>query len=762
MRIIFGTKFLKLVLVLSVFAFSFTTLAQEEARVIWQVTNFDINATIQQPERILNAVANVTARNVGRGSGSSFTLRINNKATVKSASVNNAAASFRASPETRGNLQRIAVTLPTSVAPEGSVTVAVTYSLAVENNSGLAAISAAGSQFLPLSFWYPSPNTPFSIRGGDTAPFRLTVNGSNTVSSGLEKSPGVYEQRLNAQPFFVQGEWDKIEGAGEAKGIVAFGPKGASTEERKQAEALINFAGAARAFYSGVLGPFPETSINLVAVRRGSGFNEAGTVLLETGAFRRAKIDSATALLIAESVARIWIGGQTAVRGEGNGVIREGLARFLATLFIEKQFGREAAAAELLRQRLAYGSVAKRDAPLSRSTTFDDTYFNSVPNKGSMVWRLVDRRLGREVFLSTTREALQAGKDGLTLAALRAALAQRGDAIKALLDYQLDQVTDMDLMVGLPQQRGAEWVAALRNIGSIDAAITVTATTDRGEQSSVESTVPARNFSSTTFKTPSKLVRVELDPEKLYPQLDYTNDSAPHGRDLGEAMAEATRLFGTQDYAKAEAIAREILATTPRMQEARIILARSALAQNKSDEAEKLFRAALDEALPTAGTIAWANIGLGEIALKKGQAAEASKRFTDAVRTEADYASSLTARAARIRAETGASAPPVDESARTFIRQMDQAIVSGKKAELESRIVAGELTRFIGGIVGSQPEVWQTRVLRTEMLEANLLAADVQINARQLGQDQSGTAVLILSRAGGGWKLAAIELFEVR
>ncbi len=756
MKTVFG-------IILTSLVFITTASSQEEARVIWQVTNFDINATIQQPDRILNAVANVTARNVGRGSGSSFTFRINNKATVKSVSINNAAATFRPSPETRGNLQRIAVTLPAAVGPDGSVTLAVSYSLPVENNSGLAAISAAGSQFLQLSFWYPAPNTPFSIRGGDTAPFRLTVNGSNTVSSGVEKSPGVYEQRLNAQPFFVQGEWDKIEGAGETKGIVALGPKGGSAEERRQAEALINLAGAARTFYSSVLGPFPDTPINLVAVRRGSGFNDAGTVLIETGAFRRAKIDSATALLIGESVARIWIGGQTAVRGEGNGVIRDGLARFLATLFIEKQFGRDAAAAELLRQRLAYGSVAKRDGPLSRSTPLDDTYFNSVPNKGAMVWRLAERRLGREVFLTTVREALQAGKDGLTLATLRAALAQRGgDGLKALLDHQLDQVTDMDLMVGLPQQRGAEWVAALRNFGPIDVTVIVTATTDRGELASVEGTVPARNFSSTTFKTPSKLVRVEIDPEKLYPQLDYTNDSAPRGRDLGEAMAEAARLFGTTDYAKAEAIAREILTTTPRMQEARIILARAALAQNKNDEAEKLFRAALDEVLPTAGTIAWASIGLGEIALKKGQAAEASKRFTDAVRAEADYASSLTARAVRIRAESSASAPPVDESARTFIRQLDQAIVSGKKAELESRIVSGELIRFIGGIVGSQPEVWQTRVLRTEMLEANLLAADVQINAKQLGQEQSGTALLILSRAGGGWKLAAIELFEVR
>ncbi len=760
----------KLFTILALFLVTPSASAQEEARAAWQVTNFDISATPQEAERALSAVAVLTARNVGRGAGSGFTFRINTKASIKSVTVGGASANFRTVPETRGNLQRVTVTLPASVAPDASAIVNIAYSFPVESNSGLAAVSALGSQFLPLSFWYPAPNTPFTIRGSDTAPFRLTVNGSNAISSGVERTSGagssVFEQQLNGNPFFVQGDWDRIEGAGDAKAITAFVTKGAAPEERKQAEAIIGLAANARSFYAGVLGPAPDVPIRLIAVRRGSGFSDAGTVLLETGAFRRSKVDSSTALLVSEALARLWIGGRTAVRGEGSGVMRDGLARFLATVFIEKQFGREAAAIELLRERLAYDAVAKRDAPLSRATPLDDTYFNSVPNKGAMVWRLADRSLGREVFLATLREQLQAGRDsinGISLASFRTALAQRGgDRFKVVLDQQIDQVTDMDLMIGLPQPRGGEWVAALRNLGSNDAIVTVTATTDRGEHLSVEATVPARNFSEAVFKTTSKLVRAEIDPEKLYPQLDYANDTAPRGRDVGAAIAEATRHFGAQDYLKTESVAREILATTSRLQEARIILARALLAQNRNDEAEKLFLAALDEILPTPGAFAWANLGLGEISLKKGQTAEAAKRFSDAIRADAEYASSLTARGARIRAESAAGGPPVDESVRAFMKQLDQAITSGKKAELETRIVSGELVRFIGGIVGSQPEIWQTRVLRTETLNSNLMAADVAINAKELGREQSGTAVLILARVSGGWKLAGIELFEVR
>lgn len=752
--------------------FSTVAPAQDEARAAWQITNFDITANVQQSERTLGVVAILSAANVGRGAGTSFTFRIANKASVKTVTIGGATATFRTVPESYGNLQRITVTLPSSVAPGGSLVVNISYSLPVESNTGLAAISPIGSQFLPLSFWYPAPNTPFTVRGADTAPVRLQVNGAGVpgvIASGIEKSSAggstVYEQSLFAQPFFVQGEWDKIEGTGDGKNITAFLPPGATVEEKKQAEAIVNLAGNARAFYAGLFGPGPDVPIRLVSVRRGAGFNDGGTILIESGAFRRAKVDSATALLVSEAVSRLWIGGQTPIRGEGGGLLRDGLTRFLATQFIEKQFGREAAQAERLRERLAYSTVAKKDAPLSRVTPLDGTYFSSVPNKGAMVWRLVDQFLGRDAFMTALRGLLQSGKgnsNGITVAALRSALIERGgDRLKTLLDQQLDQVTDMDLMIGVPQPRGAESVAALRNLGAADAQTTVRAVTAGGEQLSVDVTVPARNFGEAVFKTSAKLVRLEIDPEKLYPQLDYSNDSSPRVRDPQEALGDATRLFGAQNYVKAEEIARELTVTAPTMQEARIMLARVLLAESKMDEAEKLFRQALDEALPTPVALAWANIGLGEIALRKGQASEAAKRFNDAVRADGEYASSLTARAGRIKAETAANTLPVDGAIRAFIAQLDQAITSGKKAELDSRVVSGELVRFINGVVGTQPEIWQTRVLRTEQLDANLSAADVSLTTKELGRDRAGTAVLVLARVSGGWRLVGIELFEV-
>jgi hypothetical protein len=367
--------------------------------------------------------------------------------------------------------------------------------------------------------------------------------------------------------------------------------------------------------------------------------------------------------------------------------------------------------------------------------------------------------------MSVWRTALQTGKsdpNGLNLAGLREALVARGgESLKALLDQQLDQVIDTDLLIGLPQQRGADWVSALRNLGSIDVTVPVVATTERGEQVIAEATVPAKNFGEAVFKTPAKIVRVEVDPDKLYPQLDYGNDVVPRGKDLSQALNEASLQLGAQDFVKAEATARAMLAMAPRFQDAQIILARALLGQNRNEDAEKLFLAALNEPLPFTATLAWANIGLGEIALKRNQAAEAVKRFNDAVIASRDYPSSLAARAARIRAEAAAnSVPPVDETARTFVTQLSQAVASNKRAELESRIVSGELVRFINASIGT--EVWETKVVRTEQVNANLIAADVQIRASKLGTVGTGTAVLMLARTPSGWKLSGIELFEVR
>jgi tetratricopeptide (TPR) repeat protein len=747
--------------------------AQEEARAVWQVTRFDVTATLPAAaatatERALTARTIVSARNVGAGAGRTLTLRLNSGAEIKAASVGDASAQYNARAESRTGLQQVTLTLPASVAPGATVSVALDYRLPVAANTALAALSPEGAQFLPLSGWYPSPNSQFSLRGADTAPVRLTVNaaGGEMVVSAGQATGASFEQKLSAQPFFLTGKWETIEGANDARGVSAHIARGSTADERKRAESLVALAASARSFYTGLFGALPDAPIRLVGVTRGAGFDLGGTVLLDNAVFRRGKIDAITAQLVGEAVARMWIGGATPVRGEGAGVLREGLARFLATLFLEKEFGREAADAERLRQRIAYTAVARRDAPLSISTPLEPTYYLSVANKGAMIWRLADRTLGREAFLAVLREQLQKGREGeVTLAAMRAALGASGVAgLKSALDAGFDQPTEIDLLIGLPQQRGGEWVSALRNTGAIDTSVSAVAITESGERVAAQTTIPARDFADIHFKTTARIVRVEVDPEKIYPQLDYSNDVAPRMPALEESLEESTRLLAAGQHAQAETIARALVERAPLMQDARILLARSLLEQNKLADAEREFRGALDERLPLPVTLAWGNVGLGEIAARRNQAAEAAKRFDEAVRIEGGYAPTLAARAARLKAEAspGASAPAIDEAVRAAVAQFDQTIRGGRKAELDALVMPGELSTFARGIIGSQPEQWQTKLLRTESLGSDRFAADVNITAKTLGREQAGTAVLVFARTGNTMRLVDIPIFEVR
>lgn len=734
---------------------------------VWQVTRFDITATLPAAnanERALAARATLTARNVSAGEGRTFTVRLNPTVEIKSVAVGDAPATFTPREDARTKTQMVQVTLPTPAPPNASVTITLEYRLPLAGqNSGLAAITPEGTQFLPLSFWYPTPNSPYATWGADYAPVRLTVNaasGETVIASGAA-SGATFEQKLAAQPFFVTGTWEMFEGTGDARGVSAYMFAGAGADERRQAESLVALAAAARTYYASLLGATPDTPLRLVAVRRGAGFDMGGTLLLDAAAFRRTKVDATTALAVSEAVAHLWIGGATPVRGAGSGVVREGLVRYLAASFLEKQFGREAADAERLRQRLAYTAIARRDAPLALTTPFDSTYLTSVANKGAMVWRLAERAVGRDAFISVLRAQMQTGE--VSLAAMRATLNERGGAgLKALLDTQLDQPTETDLQIGLPQQRGPEWVSALRNTGAQSVTVTVAATTDTGQQLTADVTLAPQDFGEAHFKTTAKLVRVEIDPDKLYPQVDYANDVAPRGPWPDGGLDEATRAFGGGDYARAETVARTMLQTAPLMQEARILLARALLEQNKLADAEREFRVALDDKLPLPATLAWGAYGLGEIASRKGETAQALQRYTEAVRAEGGYAPTLAARTARLKAESGPSASAPAEPVKQFFTQLDQAIRSGRKTEIEALVAPGELLDFTKGFIKIQPELWQTRVLRTEPVGGERLAVDVNITAKAEGRDKTITAVYILTRVGGGLRLAEIPIFEER
>lgn len=752
-------------IVCAFFLFTFSAFAQTETRAsrTWEVQKYDITATLPaiETDRFLNARATISLRNASPGAASSLTLRISQAAEVSAVKINGATADFSKGEEKvgSGTLQRIIVR-GVSAPANGNLVVEVTYKLKVDENTGLNALSPVGSQFLPLSYWYPTPNSWFFARGADFAPLSLQINSPNghqIISTGIGET-GTFNQNLNVQPFFVTGNWESIQIpqdrlADKKHSYFAFIPKGAGEIEKARAIELLTLTQEARDFVGRNLGYGDNPNYKLVAVRRGAGFSSGETILIDESVFRRQKIDSLTVMTIVEAVAKRWLGGSVKVEGDGNGVIREGLARYIATQFIEAKFGKEIADIERLRQRTAYAAVVKRDSPLSTVSPLDDYYYTTNANKGAMIWRLLAKKLGENEFFNIIKENI---KDGaVDMAKLRGAFSQQKD----FLDYALDQITDMDLLIGLPQISGADTKMALRNSGSVDAVVDIVATTDKGEKLRASTTIAAKSFGEVSFKTISKIVRVEVDGDKLFPQTDYSNDVKPIEIDESDLLLYVKKPFDKQDFATAEKYARLVLRDNPRFDDVRVLLGRALLAQNKTTDAEREFRAVLEEKLPTARSLSWANVGLGEAALKANQNALAIQYFNEALKSDAELGATLAARQGKSKANAPMNN---DESIKAFFAQFDKSAIAGRKAELEAMVLSGEIPRFAGGITG-QAQTWTTRIVQIEKTGPTQAIVETNLNIKMLTKEpESGTAVFRLTLVGNTWKLSGIEMFEVR
>ena len=729
--------------------------AQDITRVsaTWKVNRYDISATPPQTEadRNLSAKAKLDLTNVSTGAASTLTLRISPAAEVTSVSVNGATVDFTKGEEKvgTGSLQRIVVRVP-AVQPGATLAVAVDYKINVKENSGLSSISPVGSQFLPLSFWYPTPNSWYFARGADYAPIRIQINatGQTVIAPGAETG-GVFEQKLGGQPFFITGSWENL----NASGVSVHMPKGSGANAQKAAAELASFASEAKAFVTGLLGHPPDVPLRIVGVRRSGGFTGGGTILIDEGVFRRGRLDSQTAMIIADSVAKIWLGGSVGITGDGGGVLREGLTRYIATQFLESKFGKDIADLERQRQRIAYASVSRRDSPLTVVSSLDDYYYPEVANKGAMVWRILARKVGNDEFYKAVRSAT--GDASVSLAELRLQF----PADKELLDHLFDQVTETNLLAGLPQIVGAESRVALRNTGPVDVTVNVAATMSNGERVSAPTTIRARSFGEVAFKTSNKIGRVEIDPEKFYPQTDYSDDIAPRESTESDLLLAVKRPFDKQEFATAEKIARSVLRDQARFDDVRVLLGRSLLAQGKNAEAEREFRSVLDEKLPSPRSIAWANVGLADVASKNGQSAQAAKFATEAISADAEYGASLAARAIRNKLNIASAA---DESVKAFFNAFDRAAASNRKAELDAMAVSGEVSKFVSGISGQTVE-WKTNLLHVDPIDANNVWAEASLSIRLLNRDvETGPAVFRLTRVDGGWKLNSVDIFEVR
>ncbi len=739
----------------AILLFAVSAFAQDEVRAVttWQVQKYDVDVTLPAGERdrSISCRAAVTLKNVSGKPATSLTLRIATNAEVTSLKINDAANEFRTSEEKVSpslSLNRNVARIP-SVAAGTTITATLEYKFTQKDNSGPASISPVGSQMLPSAYWYPTPNSWFYGRGPDMAAVRVKVNGTlKTVVSAGADTAGVFDSKLNGQPFFVVGDWDVI----NSGGVSVYAPKG-SADAQKRAGELAAIFSSARDHAATYLGSAPQTPLKIVAVHRGAGFSSNGVVLVDDGVFRRRSVDSLTAMNIAEAAAKLWIGGSISVNGEGYGIIREGLSRYVATEFIQSKYGKDVADVERLRQRNAYAAIARRDGAMLRISPLDDLYYASVANKGAMAWRLVAKRIGRAEF---SRIITDNAKDGsLDMAELRTALSANSE----LTNYLFDQITAMNLMIGLPQSVGGEVKFAVRNTGVIDATVNVRVSLAGGQMMEAPTTVKSSSFGEVTFKTSARVERVEIDTEKLYPQIDYSDDIAPKETSDSDPLLAVKREFDRKEFLKAESAARIVLRSMPRFDEVRVLLGRSLIGLNRFADAEREFNTVLADPLPTSRSLIWANVGLAEAAAGMGKNDAAISLSNAVIAADSDFGASFAART--LRNKLGATTP-IDASVKSFFADFDRAAQSNRKAEFDVLFLGGEATKFASGISGST-ESWQTQVRQTDKVGPDSLLVEVGLNIRMLTKEaETGMAVYKLARVGNGWRIAGVEMFEVR
>lgn len=783
----------------------------------FEIKKYDVNAKVIVETRALEMTAKLRLVNLSPpdladrillspDNKPRMSFYLNEKAKVSAMTVNGAAVTPKTTEDTRNRLLRVWTEMTATLAAAREFEVEFAYTLpSPERNSSLH-ISANESFALPPSFWVPVVHTPFAEHSADTSPLTLTVTvpgNLKVVSNGIRKNDTTFEQPLAAQPFFVAGDYEITARGGDSLPVEVYAPRGLNAAGKAQAQRLAAEAEKMLAFYVKFFGvpangPFRiistearqlgAASTEELAQARDSSFSTVGAVLLDDSVFRRDALDLGTIEFLAQAAARSWIDGQVLLRGRGAGLLRDALPIYATAQYLGERFGEAQREGAYDRYRRAYITVARSDAPLLTQSVLDRSYTTVVYNKGALVWRTLEMLLGRSSFENLIRTMLNRQRvDILSLAGffdtqttrrpphplcslsrcadMRTLLLNAGASKQTVNDFFTNWIENTvlpDFVVGQPQTTAAGIESTIANFGNGDFTIEVIATTDKGEKLRQEVTLKAGEYSTVTYPAGTVIKTIETDPNKLYVQKDYANDVFPRRANAADAFGLANTAFGKNDFATAEAKAREALANEPNQPTLQAFLGRVLLAQNKAAEAKQMFEAILKgEPLPIQA-YAYAHLGLGDLALQQSNFTEAATHFRAAAGAELDPGTTLTARESALKAERGSNAVKLPEEVRAFLKNLDSAIVGGTSEQVAALLDLGNLKGFSSRLVLNKPTVWTTDALRSEEWDANRLAVDALLKIRIEGKDYAGRAVYVLNRASGKLLLSEVPLFDVK
>ncbi|MEK6322835.1 MAG: hypothetical protein AABN33_14260 [Acidobacteriota bacterium] len=776
-----------------------------------EVDRYNITARIDTAASALDARAVLSISNVAQSPKPKLYLRLTKLAKVSAATVNGAPAQIETVEDRRVNtLNQIVITPQASIDAGAKATVEVSYRIEAPESTPLIHIYFGEVLLSPGAVWFPMPSTMFTLYGETTAPFTLTVSATSpaanfrALSSGTLKTEGqnsTFEQPLNSLPLIVAGSFDQPVTAdrGGVKievfvqpGISSVSTDAKPSDPRAISNRLVDEAGRAIDFLSRTLGPPPAgTTFRIISSVRAGNLAEPGVLVLNEQVFRRDTLSASVVEVLADAIARIWIDGRVRLRGReprsaqesraavkarSAAFLRESLPRYLAALYFEDRFGKDAARDLFTSMRWSYTPVAKsgRDAELGVQTQLLPSYSAAVFGKGPLVYRLLAEAAGRDKLIADVKALLSGAQTRIvTTEDLRAALTKGAPPeVDNLFQQWVDSIIDPDIIVGspLPSDKPGTQRINLRNLGTGDVTVKVLAVTASGKQVISSVIVPSENIVTAEILTAEKIVSVEADPEKLIIQTNYDNDARDADSKTTRPSAqtllnESIATFNKSQYAEAEAKLRQAIRSDARNAVLHAWLARTLAAQKKMDEAAVEANIVIKFDPPVGPALAWARVTLGQVAMSRNQASEATRHFRAAVVEADEAAAQLAAHEGLIQAErAGGIAPQIDDSLRAFITQLDAAIKQPASDKLFTLVIKNNLKRFVQGITLSRPASWVTEILHVDQIDSGRVALDVSLKVRMEGKDQAGTAVYVLSRAGSVWVLEDVpnSLFNVK
>jgi tetratricopeptide (TPR) repeat protein len=786
------------------FAFIITLLlAMTVAAQEVEVDRYQITARIDTSASAADCRAALTIVNLGQSPKTKLYFRLTKLAKVTSATVNGATAQVEVSEDRRvTGLNQVVVSTDAGVAPNATAKVEISYRIEAPESTALIHIYPGEVLLAPEAIWVPMPSTVFTFYGPTTAPFTLDVsvasatNGFRGLSAGVLKASGAastFEQPLNSLPLLLAGNYDqpvtadaggvKIEVYTQPGLTVASDPKstgGAGATIKR----LSDEAGRAVDFFTRTLGPPPAgATFRIISSARANNLVVPGALVLNEHVFRRDVGTESTIEAVADAVARLWTEGRARVRGietragqrpRSVAFLRDALPRYLAALYFEDRFGKEAGRDEFERMRWSYTPVAQsgRDAELGLQTIALPNYSAALFAKGPLVLRLMAETAGRDKLLSAIKATFAvAPTKVVTPDDFRAAVVKSaGPEIDKLFQQWLDTITEPDVIVGAPlsSDKPNTQRINLRNLGTGEVTVKVLATTASGKSVTTTVTVPSENIVTAELPTAEKITAVEVDPDKLLIQTNYDNDVRDGDMKLPRPSAQtlfnqSIAAFNKADYADAESKLREAVRRDPTNALIHAWLGRTLAAQKKFDEATSEANAAIKIEPAVGSALAWAHVTLGQAAMARNQAADAVAALRRAIVEAEEAPAQFAARLTLIQAERAAGQmPPVDQSVRSFISQLDAVIKDPSSDKLTPLVVRNNLKRFIQGLTVTRPSAWATEILRVDTMDANRVAVDVGLTARAENRDQSGTALYILNRVSGNWVLEDVQLFNVK